>query len=63
MSIREAAFETVVVERQPFMIQAHQMQQCGVEVVHRGFMAGSCKAEFVALTVAMRLLRTGAPKA
>ncbi len=41
MDVRRAAFEAVVIERQPLVIQAHQVQERGVEVVN-GCLIDSC---------------------
>ena len=62
MHIGQSSFQTIVVVGEPFMIEAHQVQQRGVKVVYAGRVLGSLKSELVTCSVAMSPLDACAGK-
>ena len=60
VDVGESAFEAVVVKRQPFVVEAHQMQESRIEIVYRGFVDGGFESEFVALAVTESAFDAGA---
>ena len=60
MHICQATLQAVMVERQSFVIQSHQVQQRCVEVVDGCFVDGCLETEFVAFAVAEALFDSGA---
>ena len=52
MHLGQTAFQAVVIVREPFVIQAHEVEERGVEVVDRCFVDGGLESEFVAFPVA-----------
>ncbi len=59
MDVGQSSFESVVIERQPFVIESHQVQERGVEVVDGGLVDGRFESELVAFAVAESLLHAG----
>ena len=49
MNIGQPAFESVVVERESFMVEPHQVQECGVEIIDGGFIDGGLQRSFAAM--------------
>lgn len=60
VDVGEAAFEAVVIVGQFLVVQAHQVQERGIKVVDAGFVHCGFESEFVALTVAVAFLDSGA---
>ena len=54
MHIGQAAFETIVVVAESFMIEAEEVQDGGVEIINAGDIDGSFPAEFIGLAVVFR---------
>ena len=59
MNIGQATLETVVVKRQPFVVEPHQMKDGCVEVVDSRLVDGGFEAELVAFAVAEASLDSG----
>ena len=59
MHVREAAFEAIVVEGEALVIEAHQVEDGGVEIIDGGLVQRGFETELVALAVTKALLHTG----
>ena len=51
MHIGQTPLQPVVVIGQPFMVQAHEVQECGIEVINRRFVHSGLESEFITLAV------------
>src|SRR5690348_13573759 len=60
MDVGQAAFGAVVVERQAFMVETKNIQDCGVEIVNSGNILDGFVAELIGGAVAEAALNTGA---
>ena len=55
VNIRQAPLQSVVVERQSLMVESHEMQQGGIEVIDGCFVNSSLEAKLIALTITHRV--------
>ena len=62
MYVGQAAFDAVVVEAEPLVVKADEMQDRGVEIINRRDMLDGLVAEFVGGTVRKRSFHTGTGK-
>ena len=60
VNVSEAALDTVIIERQPSVIEANEMENGGVEVVDAGHVLHRLVAELVGLSVVEGLFDAGA---
>lgn len=51
VDVGQATFEAVVVKGQPFVVQAHEVQDGGVKVVDRCFVDGGLEAKLIAFPI------------
>ena len=62
MHVCQAAFNSIVVKAEPFMVEAEQVQDRGMKIVHRRHVFFRAVREFVRGTPAERCLDTGPGK-
>ena len=60
VNVRQTAFQSVVVERETFVVQAYEVKQCCVEIVDRHFVDDGLETEFITFTIAEGPFHTGA---
>ena len=59
VDIGQTALETIVIVSEALMVQAHEVQDSGIEIVNGGATSHRFKPELIALAVAVSLLDTG----
>ena len=51
MNVGEPSLKAIVIERQSFMVQSHQVQQSCIEVINSGFVHRCLEPKLVALSI------------